>query len=155
MHSPKTFANDVESFNRHLDALILDHHLPSEELESSRRELFTIAVALTHHSFDSLSNTKASIQQEVINKHRTTPKKPSLRKVAAVGALLPIVIFVVACAVSPTLRARSKEVLIQIGHLVFTDDPTDAQKALPYICLLYTSPSPCLLYTSPSPRDRS
>ena len=133
MHSPKTFANDVESFNRHLDALILDHHLPSEELESSRRELFTIAVALTHHSFDSLSNTKASIQQEVINKHRTTPKKPSLRKVAAVGALLPIVTFVVACAVSPTLRARTKEVLVQIGHLVFTDNPTDAQKALPYI----------------------
>lgn len=133
MNSPTTFANDVESFNRHLDALILDHHLPSEELESSHGEMFTIAQALTHNSFDSLSDTKASIQQKVINKPRMTPKKPSLRKVAAVGTLLPIVTFIVACAVSPTLRARSKEVLIQIGHLVFTDDPTDAQKALPYI----------------------
>ena len=140
MHSPNTFANDVESFNRHLDALILDHHLPSEELESSHREMFTIALALTHNSFDSLSKTKASIQQEVINKPRTTPKKPSLRKVAAVGALLPIVTFVVACAVSPTLRARTKEVLIQIGHLVFTDDPTDAQRALPYIDTLRPTP---------------
>jgi hypothetical protein len=132
MNSPKAFANNVESFNRHLDALILDHHLPSEELESSHREMFTIALALTHNSFDSLSNTKAFIQQKVINKHRTTPTKPYLRKVAAVGAILPIVTFIVACAVSPTLRARTKEVLIQIGHLVFTDDPTNAQKALPY-----------------------
>ena len=140
MHRPKTFANDVASFNRHLDALILDHHLPSEELESSHGEMFTIALALTHNSFDSLSHTKASIQQEVINKHRTTPKKPSLRKVAAVGALLTIVTFIVACAVSPTLRARTSEVLIQIGHLVFTDDPTDAQKALPYIDTLRPTP---------------
>ncbi len=132
MHSPKTFANDVESFNRHLDALIQDHHLPLEEIESSHREMFTIALALTHNSFDSLSNTKASILQKVINKPRTTPKKTSMRKIATVGALLPIVTFFVACAVSPTLRARTKEILIQIGHLVFTDDPTDAQLALPY-----------------------
>ncbi len=132
MHSPKTFANDVASFNRHLDALIFDHHLPSEELESSHREMFTIALALAHNSFDSLSNTKSSILQKVIKKSRTTPNKPSLRKVASVGALLTIVTFIVACAVSPTLRARTKEVLIQIGHLVFTDDPTDAQQPLPY-----------------------
>jgi hypothetical protein len=130
MNSPKAFANNVESFNRHLDALILDHHLPSEELETSHREMFTIALALTHNSFDSLSNTKTSIQQKVINKSQTPPEKTSLRKVAAVGAILPIVTFIVACAVSPTLRARTKGVLIQ---LVFTDDPTDAQKALPYI----------------------
>jgi len=133
MHSPKTFANDVENFNRHLDAIIQDHHLPAEELQSSHRDMFTIARALTHNSFDSLSNTKTSIQQKVINKSQTPPKKTSLRKVAAVGAILPIVTFIVACAVSPTLRARTKGVLIQIGHLVFTDDPTDAQKALPYI----------------------
>jgi len=140
MHSPNTFANDVESFDRHLDALILDHNLPSEELESSHRDMFTIALALTHNSFDSLSKTKASIQQEVINKHRTTPKKPSLRKVAAVGALLTIVTFIVACAVSPTLRARTKEVFIQIGHLVFTNNPTDAQQALPYKDTLRPTP---------------
>ena len=133
MHCPKTFANDVDSFNRHLDALFLNHHLPSEEIESSHREMLTIALALTHNSFDSLSKTKSSIQQEVINKSRTTPKKTSLRKAAAVGAILPIVIFIVACAVSPTLRTRTKEVLVQIGHLVFTDNPTDAQQALPYI----------------------
>ncbi|MGB2895140.1 MAG: hypothetical protein WBB65_03110 [Anaerolineales bacterium] len=132
MHNPKTFANDVENFNRHLDALIQDHHLPIEELQSSHREMFTIARALIHNSFDSLSTSKAPIQQKVSNKPRMTPTKPYLRKIAAVGALLPIVIFIVACAVSPTLRARTKEVLIQIGHLVFTDDPTDAQKALPY-----------------------
>lgn len=132
MHSPSTFANDVESFNRHLDALILDHHLPLEELESPHWEMFTIALALAHNSFDYLSKTKASIQQEVIYKHQTTPKKTSLRKVAAVGALLPIVIFIVACAVSPTLRASTKEVLIQIGNLIFTNEPTDAQQALPY-----------------------
>ncbi len=84
MHSPNTFANDVESFNRHLDALILDHQLPSEQLESSHQEMFTIALALTHNSFDSLSKTKASIQQEVINKHRTTPKKPSLNSILKV-----------------------------------------------------------------------
>lgn len=130
MHSPKPFANDVENFNRHLDAIIQDHHLPAEELQSSHREMFKIARALTHNSFDSLSNTKTSIQQKVINKSQTPPKKTSLRKVAAVGAILPIVTFIVACAVSPTLRARTKGVLIQ---LVFTDDPTDAQKALPYI----------------------
>lgn len=133
MHIPKTFANDVASFNRHLDTLILDHHLPSEDLKPSHREMFTIALALAHNSFDSLSKTKASIQQEVIYKHRTTPKKTSLRKVAAVGTLLPIVIFIVACAVSPTLRANTKEVLIQIGNLIFTNEPTDAQQALPYI----------------------
>jgi hypothetical protein len=133
MHRPKTFANDVASFNRHLDALILDRHLPSEELESSHREMFTIALALAHNSFDSLSNTKTFIQQQVINNPRMTPKKPSLRKAAAVGALLPIIIFIVACAVSPTLRASTKEVLIQIGYFIFTNEPTDAQQALPYI----------------------
>ena len=132
MHSPKTFANDVESFNRHLDALILDDHLPSEELESSHGEMFTIALALAHNSFDSLSKTKVFIQQRVINNRRMTPKKPSLRKAAAVGALLTIVIFIVACAVSPTLRTRTKEILIQIGNLIFTNEPTDAQLALPY-----------------------
>ncbi len=140
MHSPKTFANDVESFNRHLDALILDDHLPSEELESSHGEMFTIAQALTHNSFDSLSNAKASIRQKVISNPRTTPRRPSLRKVAAVGALLPIVTFIVACAVSPTLRTRTKEVLIQIGNLIFTNEPTDAQQALPYKDTLRPTP---------------
>ena len=133
MNNPKSFANNVESFNRHLDALIHDHHPPAEELESSHREMFTIALALTQNSFDSLSKTKAFIQQQVINNPRMTPKKTSLRKAAAVGALLPIVIFIVACAVSPTLRTSTKEVLIQIGNLIFTNEPTDAQQALPYI----------------------
>jgi hypothetical protein len=140
MNNPKAFVNNVESFNRHLDALILDHHPPSQELDSSHEEIFTIALALTHNSFDSLSNAKASIRQKVISNPRTTPRRPSLRKVAAVGALLPIVTFIVACAVSPTLRTRTKEVLIQIGHLVFTDDPTDAQKALPYKDTLRSTP---------------
>ena len=133
MDSPDTFANVAARFNRHLDALILDKTFLPEELDSSHQEIFAIAEALSHNPFDSLSAVKASIQQKVKVKHRTLPKRPSLRKVAAVGTLLPFVIFIVACAVSPTFRARTKEVLIQIGHLIFTDDSTDAQQVLPYI----------------------
>lgn len=142
MDSPNTYTDDVSRFNRQLDALIHCRMPLSEDMVSTHKELLTIAEALTHNSFDSLSNAKASTQQNLNAKRRVPPIRTSLRNAAAVGALLPLVIFIVACAVSPTLRARTKEVLIQIGHLIFTNEPTNAQKSLPYIGT--TRPTPVI-----------
>jgi hypothetical protein len=54
---------------------------------------------------------------------------PLLFKVA-IGILLPITTFVIACAVSLALRTCTKEALLQISHFIFAHDTTHSQDFL-------------------------
>jgi len=132
---------DVDLFNHQLDQLIRTHHLPTEEMDSVHREMLGLAQALSHKPFISPSNVQVVVRKLVTQESVPSSSKViSKRKLLALGLLLPIAAFIVACAVSPTIRTRTREVLLQIGNLIFTNKPTNAQRAEPYMNTPWPTP---------------
>lgn len=126
-------ASEAEMFNRHLEDLLRTGQFPTSDVDPAQQQMLRVAQALLDARVSSMSKARASVRHELFRHSRKRSKRAySVRKLAAITLLLPLAAFVVACAVSPTLRARTKEVLLQIGHLVFTREPTNAQQAEPY-----------------------
>ena len=123
----------VEAFNDLLDALLNEEHLPAEGLDPVHADMVRIAEALAHAPISSLARSKALVEQSVPHATADSAGKLPLRKIASVALLISVLVFIVACATSPTFRAEAKKVLLRVGNLIFTNEVTEAQQALPFL----------------------
>lgn len=132
---------ELELFSRRLDQLVQTHQLPTGKMDSTQRDMLEIALTLTSKPFPSARGLWDEIRTPATN--HVTPsihRHITKRRLVTLGLLFPVAIYLVACAVSPTIRTQTKRVLFQIGHLVFTNEVTDAQKAEPYLNTSWPTP---------------
>jgi len=126
--------DELEIFSRRLDQLIQMHRLPTGVMDSTHREMLEIALTLTHKPLPPARQIQDEIQKQItFYRNPSSRTHISKRKLVTLGLLVSIAIYIVACAVSPTIKTQTKKVLFQIGHLLFTNEITNAQKAEPYL----------------------
>jgi hypothetical protein len=123
----------VQAFNRSLDDLIQKRRLPAADLDQPEEQMLAVAQSLLSHNFSALSQRRRSIRKATREAHVEMHLKLSLGRAVALGSVALIALFIVACAVSPEIRAKTREALLQIGHMIFTREPTDAQRSLAYL----------------------
>jgi len=153
MTEDDTSVEKVELFNNHLNLVIANRQLPLEYHDTFEREMLEIAQALANNDLDAVSHLESQSENNIINSTKIFNKRHPSWITITVAILVPLSAIIVACATSPTLRARANEILFQVGHVLFTNKITDAQRAEPY--LETPQPTPRILETSEPNRWRA
>jgi hypothetical protein len=122
----------VKVFNKYLDQVIQSGEVPSgPDVDPVHQDMLKVAQKMTSIDLSALSKKRENSRRCLLERSEPTfHRTANLAYRIASTFIILIFIFIASCAISPTLRAKTKEAIARIGNFLLTRGTTSAEESL-------------------------